>query len=272
MDAVSATLNYLRPGSKRNRLYVAPGGHLTTTEYAPTEVTVTNGRPHIGDFGMDRSGFTLLRHTSAVSDFDDTAQLDGTYAAEACKLVKQTLGADEIVPIGWVLRRANKALDGAQPPASDVHVDMHPGRADGRMTAASPRDEPYTRAVMTSLWRTFSPPPQDWPLALLDYRSVADNEGEPNLLLFVDKLPDPDNVPDIADPDAMPVGSIFAPQPQHRWWFFPDLTAGEALLFKLHDSDHSVAWRVPHTAFETPYAADANPRESVEFRTIAFFY
>ena len=63
-----------------------------------------------------------------------------------------------------------------------------------------------------------------------------------------------------------------APAPRHRWWFFPDLTADEALLFKLHDSDHSVAWRAPHTAFEAPYAAQANPRESVELRTIAFFY
>ena len=273
MDAsITATLNYLRPGSKRNRLYVATGGHLTTTEYAPTEVTITNGRPHTGDFGLDRSGFTLLRHTSAVTDFGDPAQLDGAYASEACELVKQTLGADEIVSVGWVIRRANKALDGAQPPASDVHVDMHPGRADGRLSAASPRPEPYQRAIMTSLWRTFSPPPQDWPLALLDYRSVDDTEGEPNLLLFVDQLPDPDKVPDIEDPDSMPAGSIFAPRPQHRWWFFPDLTADEALLFKLHDTDHSVAWRVPHTAFEAPYAADANPRESVEFRTIAFFY
>jgi hypothetical protein len=32
------------------------------------------------------------------------------------------------------------------------------------------------------------------------------------------------------------------------------------------------AWRCPHTAFETPRAAEANPRESVELRTIAFFY
>jgi hypothetical protein len=272
VSTVSATLNYLRPGSKRNRLYVAVGGHMTTTEYAPTTVTIANGRPYTSDFGMDRSGFTLLRHTSAVSDFGDTAQLDATYTTEACDLVKRTLGADEIVPIGWVIRRASKALDGAQPPASDVHVDMHPGRADGRMTAAAPRGEPYKRAIMTSLWRAFSPPPQDWPLALLDYRSVDDAEGEPNLLLFVDKLPDPDNVPDIEDEDSTPAGSIFAPQPHHRWWFFPDLTVDEALLFKLHDSDHSVAWRVPHTAFEAPYAAAANPRESVEFRTIAFFY
>jgi len=272
VSTVSATLNYLRPGSKRNRLYVAPGGHMTTTEYAPTTVTIANGRPWTAEFGLDRTGFTLLRHTSAVEDFGDPAQLDGTYRAEAGELVRQALGADEIVTLGWVIRRANQALDGAQPPASDVHVDIHPGRTHDRLSAASPRGEPYQRAVMTSLWRAFSPPPQDWPLALLDYRSVDDAEGEPNLLLFVDKLPDPDNVPEIQDPDAVPAGSIFAPRPRHRWWFFPDLTADEALLFKLHDTDHSVAWRVPHTAFETPYAAAANPRESVEFRTIAFFY
>jgi hypothetical protein len=272
MDSVQATLNYLRPGSERNRLYVAAGGHLTTTEYAPTEVTIANGRPHTADFGLDRSGFTLLKHTSAVRDFDDKDQLDGRYTQEACDLVKDTVGADEIVSVGWVIRRANRALDGAQPPASDVHVDMHPGRADTRFAVASPRKQQHKRAVMTSLWRAFSPPPQDWPLALLDFRSVADSEGEPNLLLFVDELPDPANVPDIADPDAMPAGSIFAPREHHRWWFFPDLTVGEALLFKLHDTDHSVAWRCPHTAFEAPYAADAVPRESVEFRTIAFFY
>ena len=131
---VTATLNYLRPGSPRNRLYVALGGHLTTTQYAPTEVTISNGRPHLDDFSLDRSGFTLLRHHSAVTDFGDKAQLDGAYTAEVAALVKEATGADEVVTLGWVIRRANKALDGAQPPSSDVHVDMHPGRADDRMT------------------------------------------------------------------------------------------------------------------------------------------
>ena len=73
VSTVSATLNYLRPGSKRNRLYVAPGGHMTTTEYAPTTVTITNGRPHAAGFSLDRTGFTLLRHASAVADFADPA-------------------------------------------------------------------------------------------------------------------------------------------------------------------------------------------------------
>ena len=269
---VSATLNYLAPGSARNRLYVAPGGHMTTTQYAPSRVWIANGRPHRDDFGLDRSGFTLLDHRSAVADLGDAAELDRVYVNEAADLVRQVTGADEVVSLGWVIRRAADDKRGAQPPAPDVHVDMHPGRADARLTATAPGGRPFRRAIMTSLWRAFSPPPQDWPLAILDYRSVEDAEGEPNLLLFVDSLPDPDNVPDIDDPDSCPAGSIFAYRQAHRWWYFPDMRADEVLLFKLHDTDHSLAWRAPHTAFHDEGAAGAHPRESVEIRTIAFFY
>ncbi|MBO0804445.1 MAG: hypothetical protein J2P25_15390 [Nocardiopsaceae bacterium] len=270
MHHVSATLNYLAPGSERNRLYVAPGAHMTTTKYAPRRVTITDGWPRRGDFGLDTSGFTMLEHRSEVTDFDDPRQLDEVYVPEATDLVRRATGADHVAVIGWVIRRAGGELRGAQPPAPDVHVDMHPGRADARFAAEAGR--PYRRAVMTSLWRAFSPPPQDWPLALLDYRSVDDDEGEPNLLLFVDELPDPGDVGDIDDPDSQPAGSIFEYRPEHRWWYFPDMRVGQALLFKLHDSDHSVAWRVPHTSFRDATVTTTRPRESAELRTVAFFY
>ena len=204
--ALSATLNYLRPGSTRNRLYVAPGGHLTTTEYAPTTVTITNGRPHVDDFGLDRSGFTLLRHTSAVGDFGDPAQLDGTYAAEAARTGRAGARRGR--------GRHPRLGDQARQPGTGRRAAARLRRA--RRHAPRPRPRPHDhrlaarRAVQARghdlLWRAFSPPPQDWPLALLDYRSVDDAEGEPNLLLFVDQLPDPDDVPDIEDPDAMPAG------------------------------------------------------------------
>src|SRR5215475_5427327 len=171
-DGVSATLNYVAPDSARNRLYVGPGGHMTTTRYAPATVPICDGRPHAADFGLDRSGFTLLSHESAVTDFNDAAQLDGAYPAEVLGLVRQVTGADEVAALGWVVRSSSAELaPGQQPPAPDVHVDVHPGRADARMEAASPRPgQPYSRAILTSLWRAFSPPPQDTPLALLDYR------------------------------------------------------------------------------------------------------
>ena len=150
---------------------------------------------------------------------------------------------------------------------------MHPGRADDRMTAASPRAEPYRRAVMTTLWRAFSPPPQDWPLALLDYRSVDDAEGEPNLLLFVDKLPDPDDVPDIEDPDAQPAGvDLRLPPPGTAGGSSPTCARTRRCCSSSMTPTTAGPWRVPHTAFEAPYAATANPRASVEIRTIAFFY
>lgn len=271
MNSVSATLNYVAPDSSRNRLYVCPSGHMTTTRYAPREVAVTDGRPFAGDFTLDASGFTLLHHSSAVTDFSDASQLDDVYVPEAKALVKEATGADHVETIGWVIRRSGPERRGAQPPAPDVHVDIHPGRADTRFQAAS--DRPYRRAIMTSLWRAFSPPPQDEPLAVLDYRSVADDEGRPNLLLFVDELPAPDGVPDIPDPDSEPAGTVFTYEPGHRWWYFPDLRADEAILLKLHDTDHSVAWRSPHTSFRDPTVpGEGHHRESVELRTIAFFY
>ena len=37
--------------------------------------------------------------------------------------------------------------------------------------------------------RAFSEPPQDWPLAVCDGRSVAPDEGTPNVMAVVDALP-----------------------------------------------------------------------------------
>ena len=53
----------------------------------------------------------------------------------------------------------------------------------------------------------------------------------------------------------MPAGSIFAPAPRHRWWFFPDLTADEVRAFLegqvakwwLPDAIEFVS-ELPHTA------------------------
>jgi hypothetical protein len=59
--------------------------------------------------------------------------------------------------------------------------------------------------------------------------------------------------------------------PAHRWWYFPDMSCDEVLLVKFHDSDRSVAWRTPHTSCRDPRVVDAAPRESIEFRTVAFF-
>jgi hypothetical protein len=83
MDGVRATLNYLAPGSTRNRLYVAPGDYLATARYEPRTVRIASGRACREEFTLDRTGFTLVDHRSAVADLSDTARLDEVYTPES---------------------------------------------------------------------------------------------------------------------------------------------------------------------------------------------
>lgn len=281
MDSVWGTVNYLAAGSTRNRLYIAPGEQRATARYKPRRVRIDDGRPHRDDLTLDAAGFTLVDHPTSLPGLDDPAALDGAYTGEALALVRALTGADHVVSLGWLLRRTAVDRGGAGkppalPPAPDVHVDLHTTEIAHRYArvharSALPAPGTYRRAVWTSLWRAFSPPPQDWPLALCDYRSTDDAEdGTPNLLFRVPSLPPP-GAPDAPDADAESAASLFYYNPAHRWWYFPAMHAGEALVIKLHDTDHTVAWRAPHTSFHDAGAASARPRESVELRTVAYF-
>ena len=65
--------------------------------------------------------------------------------------------------------------------------------------------------------------------------------------------------------------AIFHYNPDHRWWYFSNLTRDEVVLLKFHDSEPGKALRTPHTAFRDPTFPDARPRDSIEFRSFAFF-
>ncbi len=60
--------------------------------------------------------------------------------------------------------------------------------------------------------------------------------------------------------------------PDHRWFYFPEMTADQALLLKCYDSVTDGRARfAPHTAFVDPTTPkDALPRESIELRTLVF--
>jgi hypothetical protein len=275
-DGVEAYLDYLVPTSRINRRYVAPGAELNTGRYAAQRVLVRNGRPLSDRLNLDAHGFVLARRPSAVVDFKDKARVEALYPAEVERSVKDLTGADLVAPLGYMLRTSGKTGNGVQPPASEAHVDMTSDRA-GRLAAMLydkkfPGSPPFRRFLASSLWRAFSPPPQDWPLAVCDGSSVAPDEGVPNVMVIIDELPDPDNIPaHLDDEDKLPAASVFYFNPAHRWWYFPNMTRDEVLMVKFYDSDHSKAWRTPHTSFRDPGVHDAQPRESIEFRTIAYF-
>jgi hypothetical protein len=135
-----------------------------------------------------------------------------------------------------------------------------------------PEGAGFDRFIVFSLWRVLSPPPQDMPLALCEAASVGDEEGMSNTKVDVDTIPTGDALfAPIAGEEDMAAATIFHHSPRHRWWYYPDMTADEVILIKLHDSDHTRAWRCPHTAFLDRSRPDACERRSIEFRGIAYF-
>jgi hypothetical protein len=284
---VRARIRYLSEGSFVNRRFVSAGVECNTGVYEDHEVAVRDGRSIQDHFSLDTHGFMIATEPTAVRDFSAKDEVNRVYAAEAEEIVRRLTGADHVAPQGWMIRTSGeiakreetvgyKHEGGIQPPAGEAHVDYSPQTAPRAAEQAYRRKFPngkgYSRYLATSLWRTFSPPPQDCPLALCDGRSLADDEGTPNRLLIVDKMPSEEEMrAEIPGEEDLMAASIFRYRPGHRWWYFSNMVRDEVLLFKFFDSDHSRAWRCPHTAFYDDSLPGARPRSSIEIRTLAFF-
>lgn len=274
---IEAEINYVCRDSKINRRWVSPGFDINTGTYEAHTVGIRDGRPLKDGFRLDEHGFALVPHRSAVRDFDDKAQVDAVYPAEAQRVLLALTGADHFAPLGWIIRGSDAIAGGPiQPPGAEAHVDLSPDRAPARAKAvyekAFPGGRGFSRCLATSYWRCLSAPPQDWPLAVCESTSIAPDEGTPNTMFVVDEMPDEQTrMAEMPDEDNAPAASIFHYSPAHRWWYFPDMTRDEVLVFKLYDSNHACAWRTPHTAFHDPSYANAVTRRSIEFRSIVFF-
>jgi hypothetical protein len=275
-EAIDTTIDYLIPTSKINRRFWAPGKEYNTGEYQSYPVTIRNARLAEELFTLDTHGFCLSSQPSAIHDFHDQDELKRDYPAEVVAIAKRLTGADLVVPMGGQMRSPVISGAGVQPPAAEAHVDFNTKSAQKIARSiydnAVPDGPGFHRFVAFSLWRTFSTPPQDWPLALCDFRSVGDEDAAANVKVDVDEIPTGDALfAPIEGEDEMMAATIFHHNPAHRWWYFPDMTVDEVIFIKFHDSDHDRAWRAPHTAFHNTSRPDAVTRESYEFRAIAYF-
>lgn len=283
-----AVIKYLADGPFVTRRFVSAGEEHSTGRYDDHEVTVRDGREIRRRIGLDSHGFVLADHASAIADFHDKAEVEARYQAEACELVQRLTGASRVLARGWMVRtsgdlpaRTEKVVGyqhygGVQPPAGEAHVDFAPETArrvaESTYRAAFPDGPGYSRFIATSLWRTFSPGPQDWPLALCDGRSLRPDEGVRNTLHIVDEMPSEEEMVQPMEGEEQRIAAhVFRYSPDHRWWYFSDMRRDEALLFKFFDSHQDVTWRCPHTAFHDTSLPGAQVRESIEFRSIAYF-
>jgi len=272
---VEATINYLSPDSRINRFFWAPEGRLSTSISVPHRVEVHDARSAGHPFTLDEHGFALVERPTQIAGLDDRAVLDTIYAAEVMTIARDLTGTDLVVPMGYELRSSDSGR-AMLPPAARAHIDYDTPTAhriaERRYRKAHPDGPGYGRFILFSLWRCFSAPPQDWPIALCDFESSADTAEIRSVKIDVPRLPEGDALyAPIEGEDEMGASALFAFDARHHWWWYPALTPDEAIFIKFHDSDHGRAWRTPHCAFHDETTQGTKPRESIEFRGCAYF-
>lgn len=284
-----ALIRYVDPGDFVTRRYVSQGDEINTGTYSDHEVTIRDGMPIRDHFQLDTHGFMIAKNGTAVRDFHDKAEVDSVYEREVENHIRQLTGADKVVARGWMVRTSADLTQhkqekvenyqhtgGVQPPAGEAHVDLNTPTsqrmADFTYRKNFPDGPGYKRFLISSYWRTFSPGPQDVPLALCDGRTSFGGEEKSNTLFVVDTFPTGDALTaPVEGEENMIAATIPCYSPQHRWWYFSNMQADDILLFKFHDSDHARTWRCPHSAFNDSSFVDARPRASIEVRSVAFW-
>ena len=213
---------------------------------------------------LDRQGFALVPHRSAVTIWDDPRS--EVYRDEVIELVRGLSGADRVVTnSSGVLRFGERhgqsgALNNSRP-ARFAHVDVSDATARAFAERSTPEGAKVFRFAHYNVWRALSAPPQDVPLALCDWRSIAADD-----LIAADAIFD-----EAGKPEWSFEGLVVAWNPAHRWHWFPDMTPDEALVFKTNDSDGARATCVPHVAFDAVVPEGTAPRSSIEMRALAYW-
>ena len=269
-DFVTGRLKYLIPSSKPPVYTASVGGSNAKLElegeYEEHEVQICNGRTRIGlddGISLDREGFTLVSHDTKVSDFYDTALVKRIYEDEVKNLLVEATGAHKVVVFDHTLRSDDPTTRGkrkTREPASVVHNDYTDRSARKRLNEIIP-DEAASlmqrRFAIVNVWRPINNPALTSPLTLCDATSFDTKDLVPTERRAQDRIG-----------ELMLVSF----NPKHRWFYFPNMQPGEAILLKTYDSatDGRARFSI-HTSFEISTPVGTPPRESIETRAFIFF-
>lgn len=235
--------------------------------FSTREVDVFNARDVLAESSLDREGFALLEHDSAVADFHDDAQLSATYHDEIRTLLAGITGARRVEVFDDTRRSSSLAQQrerGIREPANIVHNDYTSASGPRRLRdflADAPEEAERLAArrfAIINVWRPLAGPVLDQPLVLCDASTVRDED-----LVSVERRGE-DRVGEL---------QVALYDPRQRWYVFPHMQRNEVLLFKTFDSALDGRTRFTlHSSFRDPdVPANAPPRESLETRCLVFF-
>jgi hypothetical protein len=228
----------------------------------PHAVDISNGRD--ADLSLDRNGFELVEHRTAVKNFFDLEELKSVYYPEVERLIRERSGAVRAVLFDHTLRSGDEAEREERlirEPVLAAHNDYTEWSGPQRVRELMGNEAEALlarRFAIIQVWRAINQPIKSNPLAVADARSVAPED----LLVAERRYPHR-------------VGQTYRLKynPRHRWFYFPEMRRDEAIVFKVYDSERDGRARfTPHTSFDDPGTPPgAPPRQSIEARALAFF-
>ena len=274
MKPVEANLLYLA-SRETSATYMASeaGGDIPEHkgEYTQQNVEIQSARPINDKLSLDREGFRLLDQSTEVVDFYDDDQIAKIYESEVKHSIQEALAAQgestsHIEIFDHTRRTSSDAMRKTlkiREPASIIHNDYTDKSALRVREDLFEKDNllrenlESRRFVIINVWRSIGGTVQQAPMTLCSANSI-----------------DPEDVIDVERHAKNNRGEVQLAvwNPAQQWFYFPEMTMQEALIFKTFDSlqDGRARYTI-HTAFDDPNtSADSSARESIETRCLVF--
>src|SRR5665213_1987912 len=219
---IKATIRYVVKGeraiffaSERDKSYWPGDDH---------EVLITDLRSLQESPSIDRNGFTMLRHESAVNDFLDPGEVEQVLYPEAVGLARRLNGAAHAIAFGPVARSDLPGNSHSRLPAFGAHVDYGRRSIEDIARPILGAQADYwlaKRVVLMNLWRPLSTVYRT-PLALCDASTVQ-----------ADDLHDSETRGGLDEPNRAPLyGYNPSYNRNHRWYYASRMQPDELFAFK----------------------------------------
>lgn len=237
----------------------------TTIKLESHVVTIRNARVAEKPIELEENGFALVGFTSALQDVLDKQAVEAIFRPEAEALLQKITGAKRVVMFASLARdmrfAANNDNLGA---ATNVHVDHDQATYEYSLRQVLPSEEADEllrhRWAAYNIWKPLRAV-ESMPLTVCDARTIHKEDLIPT---GVGTSPGEPLLPRTG------LGVIY--RPNQEWYYYPRMTADEALILKMWDTDQARPQWAAHSAFVDPTSPmDAAPRVSLDARFIAFF-
>jgi hypothetical protein len=267
--SVRATLNYSVDNGVAPDYYFYepdPSVKLNPPGTDPRDVEIHDAWPIADLLLADREGFELHEFAARFDQFDDDASVKSVFYPQIVEHVKRHTGAKRVEVFDHTIRKRLPAdlkqqTTVQRPAVLLVHSDYTVASGPQRVRDLLPEEADdllQRRVAFYNVWKPLYRRVEELPLAMCDATTHAEGDMLRMDLKYRERT-----------------GEIYVMRhsPRHRWYYFPQMEAAQALLLKTYDSETDGRARfMGHTAFEDPTTApDAPKRESIEVRTMAFF-